>query len=77
MDKAITPEEAEALKQQIMEAVESVFTEEVMNQTKAQVLEAVAKAIKGIESPKELGGMGMDDKMGLDNLPEEEGVEEE
>jgi diphthamide synthase (EF-2-diphthine--ammonia ligase) len=80
MEKAITPEEVDALKQQILDAVEEVFAGDVTSKTKQQILDMVAKAVTGLQAPKELGGFGPKEGMGdMENMAEntsEKGAEE-
>lgn len=77
-EKQMTPEETDALKAEVIGAVEDVFSKPVTS--KEQTLKAVAEALSTLESPKDLGGMGMNQGMGdMENMSEtgaEKGIEE-
>jgi hypothetical protein len=75
--KTMSPEEQDALKQEILGVVEQEFSKPIGS--KEEVLKTIAEAIGTISQPKELGGMGMNEGMGdMENLAEEGApVEEE
>lgn len=64
--KTMTPEEMTALKDQAMQVVEEVFSQEgAADMTKADLLKAVAEKVEALQDEPDMGGLGEEQDAGM------------